>query len=349
MLPLEIMKIDNAILVTGGAGYIGSHTVVELYKSGYTPIIVDDFSNSNKIVIEGLKEIINTNPIIHELNICDNLALEKIFQLYDFKGIIHFAAYKAVGESVADPLKYYENNIGGLVSVCKLALKYKVNNFVFSSSCTVYGEPDEIKEVTEETSKSKPNSPYGNTKLIGEQILIDIQKSNPDFKVINLRYFNPVGAHPSALIGEFPIGKPNNLFPFITQTAIGKQESLTVFGGNYPTLDGTCIRDYIHVSDLADAHVKALFYLENVNGPCIEAFNIGTGKGTSILQVITLFEEKTGIRLNWKFGERRDGDVVEIFANAEKSNTVLDWKPRYSIEDAIIHAWNWEKKLAEND
>lgn len=347
MLPLKTMKTDNAILVTGGAGYIGSHTVVELINSGYSPIIIDDFRNSNKVVLQGLREIVKQPLIIHELDICDTTALEKIFQRYEFKGIIHFAAYKAVGESVADPLKYYQNNIGGLVAICQMALKYKVNHFVFSSSCTVYGEPIGLKEVTENTPKSEPNSPYGNTKLIGEHILKDVQHCNNDFKVINLRYFNPVGAHPSAWIGEFPIGKPNNLLPFVTQTAIGKQDYLTVFGNDYPTPDGTCIRDYIHVCDLADAHVKALNFLTKTEGPCLEVFNIGTGKGTSILEVITIFEEKTGIKLNWKFGERRDGDVVEIFANAKKSNSVLQWTPKYTVEDAILHAWKWEQKLVE--
>ena len=347
MLPLKKMQKDNHILITGGAGYIGSHTVVELISAGYTPIIVDDFRNSNKFVLRGLREILGDVPIIHELDVCNYRAMEEIFQKYNFKGIIHFAAYKAVGESVANPLKYYSNNIGGLTTICDLALKYEVNSFVFSSSCTVYGEPEGLKEVTEDTPKSAPNSPYGNTKLIGESILKDVQNSNPNFKVINLRYFNPVGAHPSAWIGEYPLGKPNNLLPFVTQTAIGKHDHLTIFGNDYPTPDGTCIRDYIHVCDLANAHVKALAYLFKNNEPCLEAFNIGTGKGTSILEVITIFEEKTGVNLSWKFGERRDGDVVEIYANAEKSTNLLHWQPIYSIEDAVIHAWEWEKKLVE--
>jgi UDP-glucose 4-epimerase len=341
------MEKQNTILITGGAGYIGSHTVVELIQAGYQPIIVDDFRNASKFVLQGLKEIIGTEPIVYSIDICDTHALEPIFQRYQFAGIIHFAANKAVGESVQDPLKYYQNNIGGLVSVCQLALKYEVTNFVFSSSCTVYGEPVGSKEVTEETQKSEPNSPYGNTKLIGEHILKDVQQSNKNFKVINLRYFNPVGAHPSAWIGEFPLGKPNNLLPFVTQTAIGKQDVLTVFGSDYPTPDGTCIRDYIHVCDLANAHVKAIAYLEKQTEACLEAFNIGTGKGTSILEVIRLFEKNTGVALNWKFGERRPGDVVEIFANAEKSNSVLGWHPTYTVEDALMHAWKWENKLVE--
>jgi UDP-glucose 4-epimerase len=348
MLPLITMNKGNEILVTGGAGYIGSHVVVELVKAGYNPIIVDDFRNASKSVIEGLSLLIGKDPVLYEVDICDQKALEVIFQKYDFKGIIHFAAYKAVGESVANPLKYYHNNIGGLISVCQLALKYSVNNFVFSSSCTVYGEPKDQKEVNEDTPKSEPNSPYGNTKLIGEQILTDVFQSVDNFKVINLRYFNPVGAHPTSMIGEFPIGRPNNLLPFVTQTAIGKQENLTVFGNDYNTPDGTCIRDYIHVCDLADAHVKALQFLEKENNKCLEAINIGTGKGTSILEIINLFEAKTGQKLNWKFGQRRPGDVTEIYANADKAFKLLHWKPEYTIGDAILHAWAWEKKLYEH-
>lgn len=339
------MNKDKPILITGGAGYIGSHTVVELSRAGYYPVIVDDFRNANRTVITGLTELLGFEPEIAEVDVCDKEGLECVFQRYDFKGIIHFAAYKAVGESVQEPLKYYSNNIGGLVTVCELALKYGVLNFVFSSSCTVYGEPMGLKEVTEETPKSIPNSPYGNTKLIGEQILIDLQRSIPSFKVINLRYFNPVGAHPSALIGEFPLGRPNNLLPFVTQTAIGKHDHLTVFGNDYPTPDGTCIRDYIHVCDLAEAHVKAVEYLMETDSPCLEAINIGTGKGTSILEVINVFEERTGQKLNWKFGPRREGDVVEIYANAKKSRDLLGWTAKYTVSDAIAHAWEWEKKL----
>jgi len=345
MLPLDAMKTDKAILITGGAGYIGSHTVVEIVNAGFIPIIIDDFRNSNKIVLEGLSNILKIEPIVYEIDVCDPTALESVFKKHKFLGIIHFAAYKSVGESVAEPLKYYKNNLLGLISICELAIKYEVRNFVFSSSCTVYGEPQGLKEVTENTPKATPNSPYGQTKLIGEQILIDLQKSNPEFKVINLRYFNPIGAHPSAQIGEFPIGKPNNLLPFITQTAVGKHESLTVFGNDYPTPDGTCIRDYIHVCDLADAHVKALTHLENSSSPFLEAINIGTGKGTSILEVIQIFERKTGNKLNWKFGKRREGDVIEIVANTEKALQILKWESKFTVEDAIEHAWKWEQKL----
>jgi UDP-glucose 4-epimerase len=342
------MSGEKYILVSGGAGFIGSHTVVELTKAGYKAIIADDFRNANRIVVAGITDILQETPEIYEIDVCDKKSLEKLFQTYTFSGIIHFAADKAVGESVANPLKYYHNNIGGLVSMCELALKYKVNNFVFSSSCTVYGEPLGQKEVNEATPKAIPNSPYGNTKLIGEQILQDVQRVNKDFKVINLRYFNPVGAHPSGLIGEFPFGKPSNLIPFITQTAIGKHEFLTVFGNNYSTIDGSCVRDYIHICDLASAHVKALSFLEMKKDDCIEAVNIGTGKGTSVLQIITAFERLSGEKLNWKFGDRRSGDVSEIYANTTKSKSMLNWEPHYSVEDAILHAWNWEKNLQKN-
>lgn len=347
MLPLISMKMNKAILITGGAGYIGSHTVVELVNAGYTPVIVDDFRNANRIVIRGLFEILNTNTVIKELDVCDKDALEVVFKEYDFEGIIHFAAYKAVGESVKHPLMYYRNNLIGLITLTELAVKYEVKNFVFSSSCTVYGEPKGLKEVNESTPKSEPNSPYGNTKLIGEEILIDLQKSNPDFKVVCLRYFNPVGAHPTGKIGEFPIGRPSNLLPFVTQTAIGKQEKLIVFGKDYPTKDGTCVRDYIHVCDLAKAHVKALEFMRKTPGSCLEAINIGTGKGTSVLEIIQIFEKKTGEKLNWTYGDRRPGDVSEIYANAKKANELLNWIPKYTVEDAIVHAWNWEKKLLE--
>jgi len=342
------MTSEKYILVSGGAGFIGSHTIVELTKAGYKAIIVDDFRNANRIVVDGLTEIIQKIPEIYEIDICDKGSLETLFQKYSFSGIIHFAADKAVGESVLNPLKYYHNNIGGLISMCELALKYTVNNFVFSSSCTVYGEPLGLKEVNETTPKAIPSSPYGNTKLIGEQILQDVQRVNKAFKVINLRYFNPVGAHPSGLIGEFPFGKPSNLIPFITQTAIGKHEFLTVFGDDYPTEDGTCIRDYIHICDLANAHVKALAYLEAQTDECIEAINIGTGKGTSVLQVINDFEGLTGETLKWKFGNKRPGDVSEIYANTSKSESMLNWKAHYTIKDAILHAWNWEKNLQKN-
>lgn len=341
------MQENKYILITGGAGYIGSHTVVELYSSGYTPVIFDDFRNSNRVVLDGLKNITGKELIIHEVDVCNLSELEKIFIQYPIEGLIHFAAYKAVGESVAEPLKYYRNNLLGLINVLELVQKYAVKSFVFSSSCTVYGDPGFNASVNELTPLSKAISPYGNTKLIGEQIISDVFTSNSNLKMICLRYFNPIGAHPSALIGEFPIGRPNNLLPFITQTAIGKQSELTVFGNDYPTADGTCIRDFIHVGDLAKAHVKALELLFKKSGGCNEFVNVGTGKGTSVLELITTFEKISGKKLNWKFGPRRPGDVTEIYANVDKSAEMLGWKAEFSLEDAVRHAWMWEQKLVE--
>jgi UDP-glucose 4-epimerase len=343
------MQNEKFILVTGGAGYIGSHTVVELYSNGYTPIILDDFRNSSKRVIEGIEKIIGEQVQFHEIDICDPAQLEQIFRNYKIDGVIHFAAYKAVGESVLEPLKYYKNNIIGLLNVLELSTKYNVRPFVFSSSCTVYGEPKGLKEVKESTPLSKPSSPYGNTKLIGEQILNDFFVSQPTAKILNLRYFNPIGAHPSSLIGELPNGKPNNLLPYITQTAIGKLKELVVHGNDYPTKDGSCVRDYIHVCDLAKAHVKALNYLENETQGLIDAVNVGTGQGKTVIEVIETFESITGEKINWRFGPRRSGDVDEIYANSAKSKELLNWEANHSFEDAILHAWLWENKLRKND
>ena len=335
------------IVVTGGAGYIGSHTVISLIESGYTPVILDDFRNANRVVIDGLRMILQSEPIIHEGDVCDPHFLNSIFERYKPEAVIHFAAYKAVGESVAEPLKYYQNNISGLVNVLQKMLEFDISNFVFSSSCTVYGEPKGQKEVTEETEKNLPNSPYGYTKWIGEQIIQDIYNANKHLKIINLRYFNPVGAHKSALIGEFPIGRPNNLLPFVTQTAIGKQDILTVFGNDYPTPDGTCVRDYIHVSDLANAHVKAVDFLMESKSGLLENINIGTGKGTSVKEIIQAFVKETGVVLNWKYGPRREGDVVEIYANVTKAEKLLGWKADLTIIDAVKDAWNWEHYLSK--
>ncbi|MFM6934639.1 MAG: UDP-glucose 4-epimerase GalE [Flavobacteriales bacterium] len=337
--------MSKYILVTGGAGYIGSHTVVALVEEGYTPVIVDDFRNATDVVIKGLEEIIGFTPIVHRLDVCQLKDLRTLFEQYSFQGIIHFAAYKAVGESVEKPLQYYQNNLVGLMNVLALMEEFQVENFVFSSSCTVYGEPKDIKEVQEETPKSLPESPYGYTKWIGEQIIHDFFRSAPDFHLINLRYFNPVGAHSSAKIGEYPLGKPNNLLPFVTQTAIGKQACLTVFGNDYPTRDGSCVRDYIHVMDLAEAHVKAIQFLEKQEKGCLEAINIGTGTGTTVLEVIHVFEVVSGQALNYQIGPRRTGDVIEIFANADKAQKLLNWKSGRSIHDAVRDAWNWELAL----
>ena len=339
--------MSKYVLVTGGAGYIGSHTVVALVENGYTPIILDDFRNANRIVVDGLTKILGFLPEIIEVDVCDDNALRAIFQKYSFEGIIHFAAYKAVGESVQNPLKYYQNNLSGLINILNKMLEFGVKNLVFSSSCTVYGEPMEIKEVSEDSPKNLPSSPYGYTKWIGEQIMEDTFLAHPELCLINLRYFNPVGAHKSSFIGEFPLGKPSNLLPFVTQTAVGKQDFLTVFGNDYPTRDGTCIRDYIHVADLAEAHVKALAFLEDHKKGCLEAVNIGTGKGTSVLEIISCFEEVSKCKLNWSFGPKREGDVVEIFANCDKASNLLGWKSKLSINDAVIDAWKWELFLSE--
>ena len=340
--------MSKYVLVTGGAGYIGSHTVVALVENGYTPIILDDFRNANRIVVDGLTKILGFLPEIIEVDVCDDNSLRAIFQKYSFEGIIHFAAYKAVGESVQNPLKYYQNNLSGLINILNKMLEFGVKNLVFSSSCTVYGEPMEIKEVSEDSPKNLPSSPYGYTKWIGEQIMEDTFLAHPELCLINLRYFNPVGAHKSSFIGEFPLGKPSNLLPFVTQTAVGKQDFLTVFGNDYPTRDGTCIRDYIHVMDLAEAHVKALAFLEDNKKGCLEAVNIGTGKGTSVLEIISCFEEVSKCKLNWSYGPRREGDVVEIFANCDKASNILGWQSKLSINDAVIDAWNWELFLSKN-
>lgn len=333
------------ILVTGGAGYIGSHTVVELINSSYNPIIVDDFRNSDPLILAGIEKITNQKPLIYKIDICNKDALTTIFKENKIDGIIHFAAYKAVGESVAFPLKYYSNNLVSLTNVLECMLEFSVDKMVFSSSCTVYGEPIGLKEVSEDSAKAKPSSPYGNSKLISENIIEDTFAANHHLKAICLRYFNPVGAHPSGNIGELPQGKPNNLLPFVTQTAMGKHKNLTVFGKDYPTEDGTCIRDYIHVVDLAKAHVKAINFLENTDQGLNDAVNIGTGKGTSVLEVIKKFEKISNQKLNWQFGERRSGDVIEIFANAKKSFEKLNWKAELTVDDAIKDAWNWELAL----
>lgn len=338
--------MNKYVLVTGGAGYIGSHTVVALHQKGYVPVLVDDFRNANAIVLDGLQFILGQRPIVYRIDVCDKMALSTLFEQYAFDGVIHFAAYKAVGESVEQPLAYYQNNLVGLINVLSLLEQYQVLNFVFSSSCTVYGEPKGAKEVSEQTPKQLPESPYGYTKWMGEQIIADFYKSASHLKLMNLRYFNPVGAHPSARIGEFPIGKPNNLLPFVTQTAIGKQSQLTVFGNDYPTRDGSCIRDYIHVMDLAEAHVAALAFLADQKEGLLEAVNIGTGRGTSVLEIIEAFERSTGKALPHVIGPRRAGDVIEIYANVQKGQDLLGWKARLSIEDAIRDAWAWEQYLA---
>lgn len=342
------MSASNYILVTGGAGYIGSHTVVELIENGFIPVILDDFSNSTNKVIDGLKEITKTEIIVREVNVCDLNKTKSIFEEFEFAGIIHFAAFKAVGESVNNPLSYYRNNLVGLINILDLAKEFNVNNIVFSSSCTVYGNPKGSKIVTEESELQDANSPYGMTKQIGERIISDLIKSGVNIKVLNLRYFNPVGAHSSSLIGELPMGKPNNLLPVVTQSGIGKLEEIVVYGNDYSTIDGTCVRDYVHVVDVANAHVKGLTWLMTQEDSLEEHINIGTGKGTSVLEIIHTFERISNLKLNWKFGDRREGDVEEIFADASKAKKILGWQSNKSVEDAVSDAWNWELKL-KND
>lgn len=342
------MSSKKYILVTGGAGFIGSHTVVELIEKGYLPIIVDDFRNSNENVLNGIESITGQKPLLFSIDICDFKALETIFEQYKLDGVIHFAAYKAVGESVEYPTKYYRNNFVGLLNCLDLIEKYSVPNFVFSSSCTVYGEPEGQKEVTEHTAIQVANSPYGNTKQVGEEIINDWMKSGVNCKSLLLRYFNPVGAHPSYKIGELPIGKPNNLFPIVAQTAAGKYPSFSIFGNDYNTSDGTCVRDYIHVCDLADAHVKGIEFLAKQDQSICEVVNVGTGKGTSVLETVRTFEEVVGKPINWEFAPRRSGDVPEIFANVDKANALLNWSSSKTVLEAVQDTWKWQQTL-END
>ncbi|AXE19974.1 UDP-glucose 4-epimerase GalE [Runella rosea] len=334
------------ILVTGGAGFIGSHTVVELQKSGFEPIIIDNFSNSEEKVLEGLEKIIGKPVVCYKADCNDETALRALFEKEKIGGVIHFAANKAVGESVENPLLYYGNNIGTTVLLLKLMKEYGVHNFVFSSSCTVYGQPDHLP-VTEATPRQEAASPYGNTKKICEDIIRDFIFSKPAMKAIALRYFNPVGAHESAEIGELPRGVPSNLVPYITQTAAGLRQKLTVFGSDYNTPDGTCIRDFIHVVDLAKAHVKALELLAGVQEENFyDVFNIGTGEGVTVLQLIKTFEEVNNVKLNYSIGPRRPGDVEQIYAQVDKSREVMNWQTEKSLEDSLRDAWRWEQKLA---
>lgn len=335
---------QRKIIVTGGAGYIGSHAVVELIEAGYSPIIVDDFSNSYPFILDQLKTL--TGKTIPFYNIdCTTPELEQVFKKEgEIEGVIHFAAFKAVGESVSEPLKYYQNNVGSLMNVIGLMNKYSVSNIVFSSSCTVYGEPEELP-VTEESPIQRPNSPYGNTKQICEEILTDSVNSGDNIKVSLLRYFNPIGAHKSGLIGELPIGTPNNLIPFITQTAIGKRDELTVFGDDYNTPDGSCVRDYIHVVDLAKAHIKALELCDQKKQRGVDLFNIGTGKGNSVLELVSLFEEVSGKKLKYKIGKRRSGDVEKIYSEVNKATKELNWKACLTIKEALQDTWRWQQNL----
>ncbi len=326
-------------------GFIGSHTVVALYQSGYLPIIIDNLQNSFKFVYDNITQILGVKVPFYELDCNNKTELTSVFlKEGNIEGLIHFAADKAVGESVDKPLKYYQNNLGSLITVLTLMEEHQVGKIVFSSSCTVYGEPDDLP-VTELTPKKQATSPYGNTKSMCEEILEDTVKANNQLDVIALRYFNPIGAHPSALIGELPIGTPNNLIPFITQTAIGKRKELTVFGSDYPTEDGSCIRDYIHVSDLAKAHVAALDK-KRIEGS-YKVYNVGTGNGNSVFEVINTFEKVSGEKLTYKVGDRRLGDTTAVYADASLIQKELNWEAEYSLEEALDSAWKWELSLKE--
>jgi UDP-glucose 4-epimerase len=340
--------MSNKILVTGGTGFIGSHTVVELYNAGYTPVIVDDLSNSSIKILDQIEKIIGYKPEFHQFDLCDEAETSAFIKNNtDIKGIIHFAAFKAVGESVQKPLEYYRNNFFSLINLLK-EYQDKPVNFVFSSSCTVYGQPDSLP-VSETAPVKKAESPYGNTKQIAEEILSETAAINKNYNIVALRYFNPVGAHSTALIGELPIGVPQNLVPFITQTAIGKREKITVFGDDYSTPDGSCIRDYIHVVDLAKAHVAAIKRMdEGQSKDNYEVFNIGTGKGSTVLEVINAFESSTGQKLNYIIGPRRAGDIEQIYGDATKSSQELGWTAELNLEDMMQSAWEWEKYIAEN-
>ncbi|KAA5826399.1 UDP-glucose 4-epimerase GalE [Algibacter amylolyticus] len=336
----------DKILVTGGLGFIGSHTVVELQNEGYEVVIIDDLSNSSEKVLDGITAITGKTPIFEKLDLKEKDKVEQFFAKHnDIKGVIHFAASKAVGESVKEPLLYYENNISTLVYILKELKKLPSAGFIFSSSCTVYGQADELP-ITENAPVKLAESPYGNTKQIGEEIISDTCKVTPNLKAIALRYFNPVGAHESVEIGELPIGVPQNLVPFITQTGIGIRQELSVFGDDYPTPDGTCIRDYIHVVDLAKAHVIALGrLLQNKNKSNYETFNLGTGKGSTVLEVVKSFEKVSGKQLNYKIVGRREGDIISAYADTEKANKELGWKTKLSLDDAMRSAWKWEQKV----
>lgn len=335
------------ILVTGGTGFIGSHTVVELHNAGYEVVIVDDFSNSNPKILTQLEKITGKKPEFYELDLCDEGKVRDFVKAHsDITGVIHFAAFKAVGESVQQPLKYYRNNFYSLINLIT-AFDQKIN-LVFSSSCTVYGQPD-VLPVTEDAPVKRAESPYGNTKQIAEEILQETCAVTPSLKVTSLRYFNPVGAHHTALIGELPIGVPQNLVPFITQSAIGKRGAITVYGSDYNTPDGSAIRDYIHVVDLAKAHVAAIRRMESGKPASnYEVFNLGTGKGSSVLEIIHAFEKSTGEKLNYAIGARREGDIEQVWGNVEKSARDLDWKAELDIDEMMRSAWNWEKYLKDN-
>jgi UDP-glucose 4-epimerase len=333
------------VVVTGGLGFIGSHTVVELQNQGFEVVAIDNLSNSSITVLDGIEKITGKKPLFENIDLREKAAVQNFFKKHsDIIGVIHFAASKAVGESVENPLLYYENNINALVFVLQELTTLPQANFIFSSSCTVYGQAEKMP-ITEDASVQPAMSPYGNTKQIGEEIITDVAKAT-NLNSILLRYFNPIGAHSSTEIGELPIGVPQNLVPFITQTAMGLREKLSVFGNDYPTPDGTCIRDYIHVVDLAKAHVVALQrLLTKQNTEKVETFNLGTGTGSSVLEVIQAFEKVSGQKLKYQIVARREGDITSAYANTDKANNVLGWKAETSLEDSLASAWKWEQKI----
>lgn len=338
--------MGKKILVTGGTGYIGSHTVVELQNAGYEVVIIDNLSNSNINVLDGIEKITGIRPLFEELDCNDKEGLKKLLSANPgIKGIIHFAASKAVGESVQQPLKYYRNNIVTLINLLELMPEFGIEGLVFSSSCTIYGQPD-ILPVTEDAPIKPATSPYGNTKQINEEIIRDTIHAGAPFKSILLRYFNPIGAHPSAEIGELPIGVPQNLVPFVTQTAAGIRKELSVFGDDYDTPDGSCVRDYINVVDLAKAHVIAMDrMLNNTTDEKLEIFNLGTGRGVTVLELINAFEKSTGVKVPYKIVGRREGDIEKVWADPAHANEVLGWKSEETLEDTLASAWKWQVKL----
>ena len=336
------------ILVTGGTGYIGSHTVVELMQKGYDVVIVDNLSNSNQAVLDGIAAIVGSTPDFVQADCCDQTAMDALFAQYkDIEGVIHFAASKAVGESVEQPLMYYRNNLMSLVTVLEVMKKHHVKNIVFSSSCTVYGQPDAEHLPVDETAPiQKALSPYGNTKQINEEIICDQAHADSSLHATILRYFNPIGAHPSAMIGELPNGVPQNLLPFVTQTAAGLRAELKVFGDDYNTPDGSCIRDYIYVVDLAKAHVKAVErMLAGLPTEQVEIFNLGTGRGLSVLEILRTFIQVTGVNIPYQIVGRREGDIEQVWAKPDKANTVLGWSADTPIEEVLLSAWKWEQKI----
>ena len=340
------------ILVTGGTGYIGSHTVVELMQKGYDVVIVDNLTNSNQAVLDGITAIVGSTPDFVQADCCDQTAMDALFAQYnDIEGVIHFAASKAVGESVEQPLMYYRNNLMSLVTVLEVMKKHNVKNIVFSSSCTVYGQPDAEHLPVDETAPiQKALSPYGNTKQINEEIISDQAHADSSLHATILRYFNPIGAHPSAMIGELPNGVPQNLLPFVTQTAAGLRAELKVFGDDYNTPDGSCIRDYIYVVDLAKAHVKAVErMLAGLPTEQVEVFNLGTGRGLSVLEILRTFIQVTGVNIPYQIVGRREGDIEQVWAKPDKANTVLGWSADTPIEEVLLSAWKWEQKIRSLD